>query len=132
MYNDLSFEETNKQEIQIHKEERDHEHQQIKLEFEQQKQENEKLKCNDDSRRIIHFDGAVSAKGAGAGIWISPPKDRTYRPSLCSYKLYFECTNNVAEYEALIPGLNILKKFKAKKVYICGDSELIINQVNGV
>ena len=82
--------------MQIHKEERNHQHQQIKVEFKQEKQENEKLKSNNDAWWIIHFDGAMSEKRVGACSWISPPKGRTDYPSLCSYKLYFECTNNVA------------------------------------
>lgn len=36
----------------------------------------------------------------------------------------------MAEYEALIIGLYILKRMKATKVYIYGDSKLVINQVN--
>ena len=32
-----------------------------------------------------------------------------------SFKFTFECTNNVAEYEALIFGLNALKELKQKK-----------------
>ena len=47
-----------------------------------------------------------------------------------SYKLTFECTNNVAEYEALLLGLNALKVMGAKRVQVMGDSELVINQVN--
>ena len=47
-----------------------------------------------------------------------------------SYKLTFECTNNVAEYEALLPGLHVLKDFRAKRVKVFGDSELVINKVN--
>ena len=49
-----------------------------------------------------------------------------------SFKLYFECTNNVAEYEALIQGIKVIKKLEIKKVIIYGDSELVINQVKGV
>ena len=37
----------------------------------------------------------------------------------------------MAEYEALVLGLKMLNDLKAKNVYIYGDSELIINQVNG-
>jgi len=48
---------------------------------------------------------------------------------LHSFKLYFDCTNNVAEYEALIIGLNILREQKVKKIHIFGDSDLIVNQV---
>ena len=42
----------------------------------------------------------------------------------------FECTNNVAEYEALLLGLHTLKDLGAKQVQVFGDSELVINQVN--
>src|ERR1041384_3830819 len=40
-------------------------------------------------------------------------------------------TNNVAEYRALIAGLEEAKKLGAKKILVRGDSELIIRQMNG-
>src|SRR6185437_15301537 len=40
-------------------------------------------------------------------------------------------TNNVAEYRALITGLEKAKKLGAKKIHIRGDSELIIKQMRG-
>ena len=46
------------------------------------------------------------------------------------YKLTFECTNNVAEYEALLLVCNALKYLGAKIIDVFGDSELVINQVN--
>ena len=49
-----------------------------------------------------------------------------------SFKLYFECTNNVAEYDSLILGLNALKTMKAIKITIYGDLELIVDQVKGI
>jgi ribonuclease HI len=67
------------------------------------------------------FDGVVSKEGARAGIWVSPPEVGT---KLCSYKLTFECTNNMAEYEALILGLKVLKESGAKRIAVYGDSEL--------
>lgn len=66
----------------------------------------------------LNFDGAVSKEGVGEGICINGPNN-DYK--ICSYKLYFDCTNNVAEYEALILGLKLLKKLKIKKVCIYGD-----------
>ena len=48
-----------------------------------------------------------------------------------SYKIYFSCTHNVAEYEALILGLQILKKLQARRVYIYGDSKLILRKFIG-
>lgn len=80
----------------------------------------------------MNFDGAVIAKGDGSRIWLLPPKNRIDFPLFYSYNLYFDCTNNVAEYEALFLGLNILKKLKYKKGVNYGDSELVIIQVNGI
>jgi ribonuclease HI len=34
----------------------------------------------------------------------------------------------MVEYEALILGLKVLKELGAKRIVVCGDSELIINQ----
>ena len=48
-----------------------------------------------------------------------------------SYKLNFDCTNNMAEYESLILGLEALLKLKARNIHVCGDSELVIKQVEG-
>ena len=77
----------------------------------------------------MHFDGACSKEGAGAGITISAP--HFIEKKKISYKFCFSCTNNVAEYEALLLGLQILKKMQAMKVYIYGDSELVLRQVIG-
>jgi ribonuclease HI len=40
-------------------------------------------------------------------------------------------TNNQAEYEALLRGLQYLKEVGAVSVEIYGDSELVIKQLNG-
>ena len=54
----------------------------------------------------MSFNGATSKKGIGVGFLTRSP---TGEPKLLSYKLNFKCTNNVAEYEALISGLRSLK-----------------------
>ena len=74
------------------------------------------------------FDGATSKEGAGEGVWVGPPVGQ---PKLLSYKLDFKCTNNIAEYEALILGLKALKDLQAQRIDIQGDSELAIKQVQG-
>lgn len=65
----------------------------------------------------IDFDGAPGKDGAGIGILIrSPHHQQGKLPQnviLFSYKLSFDCTNNEAEYEALIIGLKILKMLGA-------------------
>ena len=43
----------------------------------------------------------------------------------------FECTNNQAEYEALVIGLEILLELGAKDVQVIGDSQLILWQLIG-
>lgn len=55
----------------------------------------------------MHFDGAVSKEGAAAGVSVVG-LDFEYKSF--SFNLYFECTNNVAEYEALILGIKMIKK----------------------
>jgi ribonuclease HI len=72
----------------------------------------------------MSFDGDVSREGAGVGVWINPPKIGT---KICSYKFTFDCTNNMAEYDALIMGLKTLKELGAIRIVVHGDSELVIN-----
>ena len=60
----------------------------------------------------MHFDGACNKEGARAGITISTPY--FIEQTFFSYKLYFNCTNNIAEYEAFLLGLQILKKMQEK------------------
>ncbi|KAH9295070.1 hypothetical protein KI387_038658, partial [Taxus chinensis] len=43
----------------------------------------------------------------------------------------FSCSNNTAEYEALIHGLHWARKKGIKNLQVFGDSELIVNQVRG-
>ena len=76
----------------------------------------------------LYFDGAAGKEGAGAGIWIMSPAEES---KFLSYKLNFDCTNNMAEYESLVLGLEALIEFKAKNIVIYGDSELVIKQVQG-
>ena len=77
----------------------------------------------------MHFDGAVGKEGAGVGVYVACP---AFEYKSFSFKLYFECTNNVAKYEALILGIKMIKKLEIKKVIIYGDSKSMINQVKGI
>ena len=77
---------------------------------------------------IMYFDGAVNVSGNGAGAVIISPDQKQYPISI---KLQFECTNNTAEYEACILGLEAALEMKIKKLDVYGDSMLIICQVKG-
>jgi hypothetical protein len=71
----------------------------------------------------MFFDGASSEMGAGAGVIFISPCQETIS---LSYKLEFETTNNVAEYEALVLGMRAAKEMGIKEMVVFGDAELII------
>jgi len=83
----------------------------------------------------MDFDGALGKDGASIGIWIQSlvfQQDKVRNNvRVCSYKLSFDFSNNEAEYEALITGIKILKKLRAKRISVYGDLELVIKQVKG-
>ena len=83
----------------------------------------------------MDFDGVVGREGVGIGLWICnlifAPNKVPSNVRVCSYKLAFDCSNNEAEYEALIVGLKILRKLNAKRISVYEDSELVIKQVKG-
>jgi hypothetical protein len=74
----------------------------------------------------MFFDGASSSIGAGAGVVFKSPSQETIS---LSYKLEFEVTNNVAEYEDLVLGLRAAKEMGIREVVVFGDAELIVLQV---
>lgn len=75
----------------------------------------------------LYFDGSCTQQGLGAGILFVTPQGYTIPKS---YKLLFPCTNNVAEYEALMIGLKMDLQWKVTELNVYRDSQLIINQVN--
>ncbi|CAN6695758.1 unnamed protein product [Malus baccata var. baccata] len=77
----------------------------------------------------LYFDGSYTQKASEAGIVIINPQGiHHYYSFLLDYQ---GNTNNRAEYEALIIGLEILMDLGAVEVEVFGDSELVINQLNG-
>ena len=76
----------------------------------------------------MYFDGDFS-KGAGDEVWVHNHKAMYSKTH--SYKLNFQCTNNIVEYEALLLGLKLLKKLGAKNIMVRGDFELVIKQIKG-
>ena len=59
----------------------------------------------------MYFDGAYSKTEKGAGMVIISPSDKIYN---FAFRLEFEASNNVAEYEALLPGLETAKDMGIK------------------
>lgn len=76
----------------------------------------------------LHTDGSVTSSGSGAGIVLITPEGNTLEYAL---KFSFPATNNEAEYEAAIAGLELCKTLEAKRVKLMTDSQLVVNQVKG-
>lgn len=74
----------------------------------------------------MHFDGVYSKYGSKAGISLYNSFGNFFS---FSYRLNFSCTNNVAEFETLLLGLENALKLGCQKIIVFGDSELIINLV---
>ncbi|XP_051143938.1 uncharacterized protein LOC127260272 [Andrographis paniculata] len=73
----------------------------------------------------MFFDGSLSKGKSGAGVILEGPGG-----SKISLQLQMEeMTHNSAEYEALILGLEALIAKGVQSIIICGDSQLVINQV---
>jgi len=49
----------------------------------------------------------------------------------CAFSLMESCSNNVAEYNALLIGLHLAQQMRVQYLEAYGDSKLIINQVKG-
>ena len=77
---------------------------------------------------VLYFDGASKASSSGAGLVLQSPDGFVIEYAL---KLDFPTTNNEAEYEALIAGLGLAGVLRAKNLKVCGDSRLVVSQVNG-
>jgi ribonuclease HI len=74
----------------------------------------------------MFFNGASSSEGTSAGVVLVSPCQETMS---LSYKLEFEATNNVAEYEAMVLGLRDVKEMGIEEIAVFGDAEVIIQQV---
>ena len=76
----------------------------------------------------MYFDGASHREGAGVGAGIV---FLTLEGDVLPYAFTLTqlCSNNEAEYQALILGLQIVVDMKQLQLEVYGDSKLIINQL---
>jgi ribonuclease HI len=76
----------------------------------------------------LFLDGSSCGKGGGVGILLISPNGEVFEFAIL---IQPAVTNNQAEYEALLRGLQYLREANAIAVEIFGDSELVIKQLNG-
>jgi ribonuclease HI len=74
----------------------------------------------------LYFDGSVCNEGQGIGIVLVSPSNAS---SDFSSRLKTYCTNNQAEYDALLFGLELLNYMGVKHVKAFGDFQLVVQQV---
>ena len=74
----------------------------------------------------MYFDGAARQDGAGAGVVLVSPAKHILPYSFALTQL---CSNNVAEYQALLLGLQMALEMGIKDLDVYGDSQLVINQL---
>ena len=81
-------------------------------------------------RLLLYIDGASRGNPgpAGVGILILDSKRKKVKEI---YKYIGETTNNIAEYNALIYGLEEAQSLSADELVINVDSELVARQMNG-
>ncbi|KAL5539209.1 hypothetical protein UlMin_043494 [Ulmus minor] len=78
-----------------------------------------------NSKWTLTVDGSSNVNGAGIGLVLTSPEGDLIQQAI---RCGFKATNNEAEYEALIAGLNLAKDMGIKKLSIHSDSQLVILQ----
>ena len=76
----------------------------------------------------IHTDRSSNRRAGGAGVVIQTLEGDKIK---CMIRLDFPTTNNEAEYEALVAGLDFARAVGAENVVVHCDSQVVISQVNG-
>ncbi|XP_077237289.1 uncharacterized protein LOC143878961 [Tasmannia lanceolata] len=77
----------------------------------------------------VHVDGSSNKAGCGAGLVLTGPDGFTLDYAL---RFGFRASNNEAEYEALLAGMNLAVQTGAQRLKAYCDSQLVANQIQGI
>ncbi|XP_075645336.1 uncharacterized protein LOC142616348 [Castanea sativa] len=80
-------------------------------------------------RWIINVDGLSTLYAKGIRVILKSPEGDKLEYAA---RLQYQTTNNEAEYKALLKGLELAKSLRVESVWVKRDSQLVINQVNGM
>ena len=74
----------------------------------------------------LSVDGATNAQGSGAGLILTSPEGIDIEYAL---RFKFQTSNNEAEYEAIIAGLNLAYSLEIDQLEVYNDSQLVVRQI---
>ena len=74
----------------------------------------------------LSVDGASNAQGSGAGLILTSPEGIDIEYAL---RFGFHASNNEAEYEAVIAGLNLAHSLEVDQLEVHSDSQLVVRQI---
>ncbi|XP_077245991.1 uncharacterized protein LOC143885822 [Tasmannia lanceolata] len=77
----------------------------------------------------VYVDGSSNKVGCGAGLVLTGPDNFVLDYAL---RFGFRASNNEAEYEGLIAGMNLAVQTSAQRLKAYCDSQLVANQIQGV
>ena len=77
----------------------------------------------------LSVDGAANAQGSGVGLILTSPEGIDIEYAL---RFGFRASNNEAEYEAVIAGLNLAYSMEVDQLEVYNDSQLVIKQIEDI
>ncbi|XP_075515629.1 uncharacterized protein LOC142550286 [Primulina tabacum] len=84
---------------------------------------------NEEEVWRVFVDGASSFAGCGVGVVIISPPGEKIKLEL---RIDSRITNNEAEYEAVLAGIQAVREVGASRIILYSDSQLITQQIKGV
>ena len=75
------------------------------------------------------MDGATNAQGSGVGLILTSLEGIDIEYAL---RFRFQASNNEAEYEAVIAGLNLAYSMEVDQLEVCSDSQLVVRQIEDI
>ena len=74
----------------------------------------------------LSVDGAANAQASSAGLILNSPEGIDIEYAL---RFWFPASNNEAEYEAIIAGLNLAHLMEVDQLEVCSDSQLVVKEI---
>ena len=76
--------------------------------------------------RRLSVDGTTNAQGSGASLILTSPDGIDIEYAL---RFGFRASNNDAEYEVVIAGLNLAHSMEVDQLEVCSDSQVVVKQI---